>query len=172
MKKLLLLFSILLLTFTTDIYGQQTGGASYYGNRFHGGRTANGKTYHRDSLTCAHRTYPFGTLLKVRNLRNNKEVIVKVTDRGPFIRGRIIDLSYAAAKQIDFIGHGTARVEVTKYDPLESIEQIYKKDSFDLKCMKFHPDFMDFPNNSIIPGLDNYNAESEQPQTSHFRLKR
>jgi len=126
MKKLLLIFSILLLTFATYIYSQQTGGASYYGNRFHGGRTANGKTYHRDSLTCAHRTYSFGTLLKVRNLRNNKEVIVKVTDRGPFIRGRIIDLSYAAAKQIDFIGHGTARVEVTKYDPCKVLSRFIK----------------------------------------------
>lgn len=169
MKRVILSFSILLFTFSTSIIGQQTGGASYYGNKLHGKRTANGRTYHRDSLTCAHRTYPFGTLLRVRNLKNDKEVIVKVTDRGPFVRGRIIDLSYAAAKQIGFIGHGTAKVEVSRYDSLKSIEEIYRKYSPDLKKMKFYPDSMNFPDNSIIPGLNCYNIETEQPQPTHFK---
>lgn len=96
--------------------GQIVGGASYYSNRFHGGRTTSGIRYHKDSLTCAHRTLPFGTYVKVRNLRNDKEVVVKVTDRGPHVRGRIIDLSYAAAKQLDFVSRGLARVEITVLD--------------------------------------------------------
>ncbi len=88
------------------------GKASYYAGKFHGRRTSSGEIYHQDSLTCAHRTLPFGTLLKVRNLKNNREVVVKVTDRGPFIRGRVVDLSRAAAKEIDMISAGVANVEI------------------------------------------------------------
>ncbi len=99
-----------------------TGKASYYGNKFHGRRTSSGTIYHRDSLTCAHRTLPFGTLLKVRNVKNNREVIVKVTDRGPFIRGRIVDLSLAAAKEIGMIGAGVANVEVLKVDKVQGLD--------------------------------------------------
>ena len=78
---------------------QTEGLASYYANKFHGRRTSSGSTYDKNAYTCAHRTYPFGTLLKVTNLRNNKSTIVKVNDRGPFAHKRIIDLSYAAARQ-------------------------------------------------------------------------
>ena len=78
-----------------------TGKASYYANKFHGRRTSDGSIYHRDSMTCAHRTLPFGTILKVRNVKNGKEVIVKVNDRGPFCKGRIVDLSYAAARELE-----------------------------------------------------------------------
>lgn len=108
------LISILTLTLADNAAAQQksVGDATYYGHRFHGRRTSDGSTYHRDSLTCAHRTLPFGTLLKVRNTKNGREVVVKVTDRGPFRRGGIVDLSYAAAKQIDMVGSGVVRVEV------------------------------------------------------------
>jgi rare lipoprotein A len=88
------------------------GDATYYGHSFHGRRTSDGSVYHRDSLTCAHRTLPFGTLLKVRNKNNGREVVVKVTDRGPFRRGGIVDLSYAAAKEIGMVGSGVVPVEV------------------------------------------------------------
>ena len=74
----------------------QTGKASYYAKKFTGRRTASGERLHHDSLTCAHRTYPFGTLLKVTNPANGKVVIVRVTDRGPYVKGRIIDLSVRA----------------------------------------------------------------------------
>ena len=70
----------------------QRGKASYYSKRATGARTSSGERLHHDSLTCAHRTYPFGTLLRVTNENNGKEVIVRVTDRGPRGRGRIIDL--------------------------------------------------------------------------------
>lgn len=90
------------------------GKATYYGNKFHGRRMSDGSTYHKDSLTCAHRTLPFGTLLKVRNAKNGREVVVKVTDRGPFVRGRVIDLSFAAAKEIGMVASGVASVEIEK----------------------------------------------------------
>lgn len=114
-RHFLFIVSLLTLFTATGMSAQETvvGNATYYGHKFHGRRTSDGSRYHRDSLTCAHRTLPFGTLLKVRNARNGREVVVKVTDRGPFGRGRIIDLSYAAAKEIDMVGAGVARVEVT-----------------------------------------------------------
>lgn len=95
----------------------QKGKASYYSKRATGARTASGEKVHHDSLTCAHRSYPFGTILKVTNLSNNKSVLVKVTDRGPFGRGRIIDLSYAAAKEIGMLAQGIASVKI---EPAES----------------------------------------------------
>lgn len=88
------------------------GFASYYGNEFQGRKTANGEIYDSSKLTAAHKTIPFGTLVKVTNLKNNKSVIVKINDRGPFVEGRIIDLSYAAARQIDMLWDGVVQVEV------------------------------------------------------------
>ncbi len=93
----------------------QTGKASFYGKKFHNRKTASGITYKRDSYTCAHRTYPFGTKLKVKNPNNNKEVIVEVIDRGPHRKGRIIDLSWMAAKELGITRSGIASVEVSEY---------------------------------------------------------
>ena len=96
--------------------GVQEGKASYYAQRFSGRRTASGERLHHDSLTCAHRTYPFGTLLKVTNPANGKEVIVRVTDRGPYVKGRIIDLSVRAARELGILTQGIAPVTVERYD--------------------------------------------------------
>lgn len=93
----------------------QKGKASFYSKRATGARTSSGERLHHDSLTCAHRTYPFGTLLKVTNERNGKWVVVRVTDRGPHSRGRIIDLSHAAADRIGIINQGVATVRVERY---------------------------------------------------------
>ena len=90
----------------------ETGIASWYGHPYHGRRAANGEIYDMDKLTAAHRTLPFGTRVLVENLSNGKTVEVRVTDRGPFIDGRIIDLSRAAADHISMIGPGTAKVSV------------------------------------------------------------
>ncbi|TGX83871.1 septal ring lytic transglycosylase RlpA family protein [Palleniella muris] len=92
---------------------QQKGKATYYSKRATGARTASGARLHHDSLVCAHKTHPFGTRLKVTNLRNSKSVIVKVIDRGPFRRGCVIDLSWRAAKEIDMINQGVAMVMVS-----------------------------------------------------------
>lgn len=92
----------------------QTGKASFYSKRATGSRTSSGERLHHDSLTCAHRTFPFGTLLRVTNERNGKQVIVRVTDRGPHGRGRIIDLSYRAADELGIIAQGVAVVKVER----------------------------------------------------------
>ena len=92
------------------------GKASYYGPEFHGRKTASGEVYDRGGLTCAHKDLPFGTTVKVTNLANMRSVIVRVNDRGPWIKGRIIDLSYAAAQKIDMIREGVidVKIEVVK----------------------------------------------------------
>lgn len=112
------------------MYGKRKvkGRASYYSSALEGRRTSSGDMYSGDSLTCAHRSLPFGTLLKVRNPKTNKEVVVKVNDRGPFVRGRIIDLSYAAAEKLGFVSNGIAVVEVSRYNasgvPLRNAEDV------------------------------------------------
>lgn len=88
------------------------GVASYYGRRFHGRRTANGERFNMRAMTAAHRTLPFGTKVRVTNPRNGRSVVVRVNDRGPFIRGRSIDLSRAAAEKIGMISRGHARVNM------------------------------------------------------------
>lgn len=97
------------------VKAQQTGLATFYGTKFNNRKTASGEIYRKDSMVCAHRTYPFGTLLKVRNPKNNKEVVVRVIDRGPFAKKRIIDLSHAAAKELDMVRHGVIHVEVSEF---------------------------------------------------------
>ena len=89
-----------------------TGRASYYGAKFHGRKTSSGEVYNMNDLTCAHRWLPYGTKVQVTNLDNGKVVTVRVNDRGPFHHGRLIDLSKAAAREIDMIRAGTANVEL------------------------------------------------------------
>jgi rare lipoprotein A len=88
------------------------GVISYYAHDFHGKQTSNGETFDMHDLTAAHRTFPFGTRVRVTNLENNKTVIVRVNDRGPFKEGRIMDVSLGAAKEIDLILNGTARARL------------------------------------------------------------
>jgi rare lipoprotein A len=91
---------------------RQRGLASWYGRDFHGKKTSNGEIYNMYAMTAAHKTLPLGTYVRAHNLENNQKVVVRINDRGPFVRGRIIDLSYAAAKEIGLVGPGTAEVEV------------------------------------------------------------
>ena len=95
------------------------GYASWYGPGFHGRTTANGERYNQHAMTAAHKKLPFGTKVRVTNLDNNKTTIVRINDRGPFIRGRIIDLSKKAAKEIAMLGSGTARVRVETLEVVE-----------------------------------------------------
>ena len=88
------------------------GVASYYGSGFHGRRTANGERFDMHAMTAAHRTLPFGTLVKVTNLSNGKSTVVRVNDRGPYVGNRVIDLSVAAAKQIGSTHSGVAQVSL------------------------------------------------------------
>ena len=91
---------------------EQTGIASWYGREFRGHKTANGERYNPDAMTAAHRKLPFGTMVRVTSLRNNRSVVVRINNRGPYIRGRIIDISAAAASQLDMIRSGIARVRI------------------------------------------------------------
>ena len=90
----------------------QSGKASWYGPGFHGRRTANGERFNTNAYTAAHKTLPFGTKLKVTNLRNGKSVKVVVNDRGPFTGGRVLDVSRGAARHLGMIASGTAKVKV------------------------------------------------------------
>lgn len=92
--------------------GVQQGIASWYGADFHGRRTSSGEIYDMYQLTCAHNTLPLGTMVMVTNLENGRSIELKVNDRGPFVKGRIIDLSYAAARMLDMHEQGTAAVKV------------------------------------------------------------
>lgn len=113
-RKLLLIISC---GFVFNIYAQkQEGKASYYADKFEGRTTANGEKYKHSKLTAAHKVLPFGTELKVTNKQNGKTVVVRVNDRGPFVQGRIIDLSKSAAEKLDFIHEGIADVTVEVVD--------------------------------------------------------
>jgi rare lipoprotein A len=98
----------------------EVGTASWYGEAFHNRRTANGELYDMNALTAAHRTLPFNTRVRVTNMSNGQSVEVRITDRGPFVPGRVIDLSYAAAKRLDMWRQGTARVKIEGLTPAPS----------------------------------------------------
>ena len=112
--------NVLFVAFTIlgfiSLHAQQRGKASFYSRRATGARTSSGERLHHNDFTCAHRTHPFGTKLRVKNLNNGKEVVVRVNDRGPFGRGRIVDLSWGAAKALGMLSHGVVPVEVTPVD--------------------------------------------------------
>lgn len=94
----------------------ETGEASYYGDRHHGKKTASGERFNQRALTAAHRTLPFGTQVRVTNLNNERSVVVRINDRGPFVRGRIIDVSRAAAERLDMLRSGVAPVRIEALD--------------------------------------------------------
>jgi len=89
-----------------------SGVSSYYGSKFHGKLTANGEVYDMYGVTAAHKNLPFNTVARVTNLDNNKSLILRINDRGPYVDGRILDCSYGAAKKLGFLNQGTANVEI------------------------------------------------------------
>jgi len=116
-RYLLFIFTLLLLTACAhngrDSMRAATGIASWYGPDFNGKLTASGEVYDMNALTAAHKTLPLGTIVEVKNLDNGRTVRLTINDRGPFVRGRIIDLSYRGAKELGVVKKGTARVRVT-----------------------------------------------------------
>lgn len=104
--------------------GVERGVASWYGPGFNGKRTASGVRYDMHDLTAAHRTLPFGTRVEVRNLANDRTILVTINDRGPFKKQRIIDLSYAAAKELQIVGPGTGEVEVQVLGQAQAAERM------------------------------------------------
>ena len=90
----------------------QIGVASYYGSKFHKKRTANGEIFNMYKVSAAHKTYPLGTKVRVTNMENGKSIKLTINDRGPYVKGRIIDLSYKAARKIGFVNQGTTKVRI------------------------------------------------------------
>ena len=126
----------------------ETGVASWYGRQFHGRKTSNGETYNMYAMTAAHKTLPMNTWVMVHNLDNNRRIKVRINDRGPFVSGRIIDLSYTGAKKIGIVGPGTARVRLTALgqavsysektkDPVEFKPVDYWKGNFSVQVGAF-----------------------------------
>lgn len=122
-------------------YGfEERGIASWYGKDFHGKKTSNGETYNMHAMTAAHKTLPMNTYVKVTRLDNGRETIVRVNDRGPFVSGRIIDLSYSAAKEVGIDTKGTAKVKIValgskKGDKL--VKRDYNKGNFNIQVGAF-----------------------------------
>ena len=125
--KLRTLFIILSFASAMLVSAQQeyraTGIASYYGKALHGRKTSSGERFDMYKMTCAHRTLPFGTMLNVRDVKTGRSVQVRVTDRGPFGRGRIVDLSLAAARELGIESRGVAQVEVTIAQAEQKVEE-------------------------------------------------
>lgn len=117
-----------------------SGTASWYGPDFHGKLTANGEVYNMNELTAAHRTLPFNTIVRVDNLDNNKSVVVRINDRGPYVGNRVIDLSRKAAEEIDMISSGTAPVRILLVEegdrPLNS-QNVSSRETFTVQIASF-----------------------------------
>ena len=112
-KKIYIVLFVITFSFTA-LAQTERGKASYYSKSWTGRKTADGGVLHHDALTCAHKTYPFGTLLRVTNPANGLSVIVTVTDRGPYVKGRVVDLSVRAAKELGILAQGIAPVIVER----------------------------------------------------------
>lgn len=179
MKKIIYLTVAILTILCLAVHAQSVrmdGRASYYSNNLHGRRMANGQRYNRDSLTCAHRSLPFGTRLRVTNPLNGQQVIVKVTDRGPYVRGRAIDLSYAAAQRLGTLRNGVAMVKIEILDddkpvPYESenIKPLPRVEYVEAGvCYEFIPEWekvKDVPKK--VPRKVNTSAGRKRPAASH-----
>jgi len=130
-KLLYIISSIILLTSCAGMQyfhsgDEQKGLASWYGTDFHGKTTSNKEVYNMYAMTAAHKTLPFGSYVRVTNLNNGKSVIVRINDRGPFVKGRIIDLSYAAANKLGMSETGVAPVKIKvlrKFSPKKSSQK-------------------------------------------------
>lgn len=105
-----------------EVY-RETGTASWYGNEFQGRKTASGEIFDMYGISAAHRILPLGTTIRVTNLENYKSIKVRVNDRGPFARNRVLELSYGAAKELGFVAQGTARVKVEALEPVQDTGQ-------------------------------------------------
>ncbi len=128
MKNLFLLLSVLFLTGTSlNAQSEEFGVASYYADAFDGRKTASAEVYNKNGMTAAHKELPFGTMIRVTRLDNNRSVVVRVNDRGPFISGRIVELSKAAAQKIGLIRDGIAEVKVEVVEKREPQEEMTAK---------------------------------------------
>ena len=151
MKLKRLFFTLLISStfFTISVAQVQTGKASFYADKFEGIQTASGEKYRHNKLTGAHKTLPFGTKVRVTNLANEKTVEVTINDRGPYVEGRVIDLSKAAAEELGFLNNGLADVKLEVIDPGDgkvkdmgrTIDQVTvdEKEFYEFEITRFKP---------------------------------
>jgi len=111
-KLLLMIVLLFISSFISCGYATQKGMASFYSDYYEGKTTANGEIFRHNKNTAAHKTLPFGTKVEVTNLKNNQSIVVRINDRGPFVKGRIIDLTKTAAKDLGMIGDGVTKVKI------------------------------------------------------------
>ena len=166
MKKIVI-FLLIVIPFCIANAQVEYGTASFYGIDFHGRPTASGETYSQNKLTAAHKTLPLGTVLKVTNAQNNKSVYVKVNDRGPFVKGRIVDVSTKAAELLGFRNKGTAYVKLEVVEP-NSIPSDLLETSTDVARQNGIQEY-DSSNNetSILKKEDTVALTTSQPITSN-----
>lgn len=146
------------------------GMASWYGPGFHGRKTANGERFDTQDFTCAHKTLPFNTMLKVTNLENGRYTIVRVNDRGPYVRGRIIDLSQAAKSEIGM--GGLAKVKIERYEPVNSSDESEDNSIltlFENAINKTSKVFVDLKDAKNIPGIKNQSNDEFMNVLSTFK---
>ncbi|MDX8413525.1 MAG: septal ring lytic transglycosylase RlpA family protein [Mariprofundales bacterium] len=148
----------------------QTGVASWYGRDFHGKKTANGETYNMHAMSAAHKTLPLPTMVRVTNLDNGRSIVVRVNDRGPFVKSRIIDLSYAAAQALGYDRKGTARVRVQALSG--AVAATPRQPAVALHPARTPSPSATLPNNAVfvqVGAFSSYaNAESMKRQMSGF----
>jgi len=147
-------FTWLLIFLSSGLYAQsysQEGVASFYADKFEGRTTASGEKYKHNKLTAAHKTLPFGTIVRVINLENQKSVDVKINDRGPFVEGRIIDLSKSAAEQLDYVNKGLVKVKIEVINAGDGKGNAYSTNPGNLDVPIDEKEFYDFNITRINP---------------------
>jgi rare lipoprotein A len=154
---------LLLLTLSPVFAGAEDGLASWYGGKFHGRMTSSGEVFDTNTLTAAHRTLPFGTIVKVTNLDNGRSVQVKINDRGPFVDGRIIDLSRAAAEALGMIDSGVAHVS------LQIVEFVSQSDLWAIQVGAFGMEKNAEKTASFLSG-DGFTVTTEKSQLGITRV--
>lgn len=162
MRKSILFLALSLVLLSADVFAsaalsvyKSSAVASYYADKYHGRKTSNGEVFNMYDLTAAHKTLPFNTKVKVTNLSNGKSVVVRINDRGPFVKGREIDLSKAAAVKIGMIKSGTAKVslEIIGSDGAASASQVQKAGASEI------PSASDFAKNAGVANYDRWNIQ-------------
>lgn len=152
MKRIKYITVIMILSITIPFFGYDRvfyGVASYYGKKFHGRRTASGEIFNMYKLTAAHKTLPLGSLVKVTNLDNNKSIVVKVNDRGPYVGNRVMDLSFNAAKNLGFVKKGLTKIKA---------EVIYLAP----EGRNYNPNGTNVPAPAAPPANENQEPETQQ----------
>jgi rare lipoprotein A len=137
MKRLSIFLSLFIISVFSSFAFEEEGVASWYGPSFHGKKTANGEIFNTYSMTAAHKTLPFGSIVKVISLDNEKEIIVRINDRGPFKNDRIIDLSKAAAASLGVIKTGTMNVRIVLLEEGENVYHKYKPQNYHIQIASF-----------------------------------